>query len=301
MLLNLARKYLKNNNFDLIYMRYHYFDKSYYKFLKVVNTSSKRKVMEMHSYPCLGSKGIRNKYFNFCEKKYQKKCTDIIDLFANMSCNALPFNKPEVHIRNTFNITDILKKNNYNDKNKMYFISVAFERDAHGFDRVIRGLHDYISKNENLKYEIKMIFVGKYLTKTIKLVNDLNLNDYFDFIGPKEGKELDDIYDIADIGIGHLANHRVNSFSGSAIKTQEFLAKGIPFIYAWNEEMLPSDFEYALKFNLDDSPLDFNKIIDFYEKIICIGKDNVTNNMRKFFEENAGWDNQIVKIISFFD
>lgn len=73
------------------------------------------------------------------------------------------------------------------------------------------------------------------------------------------------------------------------------MAKGIPFIYAWNEMTVPADYRYALKFELNDSPIDINKVISFYDSLGDM--EMVAKEMRKEFSKNAGWEQQMGKVV----
>lgn len=296
-LISFVTDYIKHHTFDIVYMRYHYFDKYTLNLIKAAKRAGAKVIMEMHSYPCLGGDRLLDKVFSKLEMVYQQKCTEEIDLFANMSQDLLPFGKPEVHIRNTFDASEITLREPQLSKNTFRLLSVAYERPAHGFDRLINGISRYYSEvgSEN----IEVIFAGKYMESTKNLVSKLGLEERCRFIAPVSGKDLDLLYNTSNIAVGHLANHRINSFSGSAIKTQEFLAKGIPFIYAWNEEMLSDDYPYAFKIKLNEEPVDVKAMISWYSGLE--DPKVVGTNMRAFFEQSSGWVNQMKSVIDYVE
>lgn len=298
LLLRMAKEWLKRGNtkVDGIYIRYLYFDSLMLDLLKEIYNRSIPVVMEVHSYPCLSLQfSWRGLYF-ILDKLFQNQCARYITAFANMSENDLPFAKEKsvVKIQNTVNLSDVgIRHPVQRENDSIQLLSVAYERPAHGFDRVIQGLHEYYVSGG--KRKICVYFVGQYLQATHELVNKYHLEECCKFIPPVEGGKLDYYYDHSDIAIGHLANHRIGSFSGSSIKIQEYMAKGIPFIYAWNEMTVPIDYKYALKFELDDSPIDMNKVISFYDSLGNM--EMVAKEMRKEFSSSAGWKRQMEKVV----
>ena len=50
------------------------------------------------------------------------------------------------------------------------------------------------------------------------------------------GKELDELFDLADFAIGSLARHRSHIDKIKTLKNREYAARGIPFIYSETDE-----------------------------------------------------------------
>ena len=132
------------------------------------------------------------------------------------------------------------------------------------------------------------------MSSTDRLISKLHLDDRCIKYGPQKGDELEAIYDKANIGVGCLANHRIGSTFGSALKTKEYIAKGIPFIYGWKESVL-ENFEYALQFDLCDAPIDIKKVIDFYDSI---PKQDLPTLIRKHLSKKDTWEYQMSKVIN---
>ena len=81
---------------------------------------------------------------------------------------------------------------------------------------------------------------------------------------------------------------------GSALKTKEYIAKGIPFIYGWQESVL-QNFKYGLHFELCEDPIDIDKVIDFYD---TLPKDNLPMEIRSHLGYEDTWEYQMNKVIS---
>ncbi|GHU76087.1 hypothetical protein AGMMS49992_21160 [Clostridia bacterium] len=264
-LLKLSTCFINSNviSFDYAYLRFHYFDRSYVQLLRALKKNGTKVVIEMHGWPLpkltLGPKliyRVQNAYYSRSVKKY-------IDKFATMSLHEYIYGIKTVRIENVVSKDEIVPKRDLSDPNKLTLLIVAYERISHGYDRIMRGIGEYY-KNGG-ESEIVVRFVGKPLKSTIRLVKSLGVSKHVLFLGPLSGKLLDDQYDLSDIALGHFGNHRVGNYLGSAIKTTEYIAKGISFIYAWPDIRLSEDYKFAKRFTLDERPINMEEVFDFLQ------------------------------------
>jgi hypothetical protein len=289
MLMGLCVKYLSKNDeiFNFSYARYHFFDYKYIKLLKTLKQHSKKVIIEAHSSPKFSKKISIMSYIAWKDSKWNKKAKQYVDLVASMSDEEKLWGIDTVKISNGIDVNSIKIHNYSGDMNDLNLIAVSFEGQVHGYDRVIKGIYNYY-KNGGTR---KIIFhiVGTTLASTDALISKLKLEKYCIKYGPKSGKDLDDIYDKANLAVGCLANHRIGSYFGSALKTKEYIAKGIPFIYGWKEKVL-DDFQYGLQFELCEEPIDFFRVIEFYDNL---PKLNLAENIRSCLNYTDTWDYQI--------
>ena len=104
---------------------------------------------------------------------------------------------------------------------------------------------------------------------------------------------LNDLFDEANIGIGELALHRINITNGSAIKNQEYCARGIPFVMACEDPNFEkADFIKCV--GSSEEPLDIAEVIEFYEKV---NSDANSAKMRQYAQERFTWDTILKDII----
>ncbi len=145
------------------------------------------KIYVTHAPPSelFGDTGLKKKFKIYCEKKLFKECEILISLNSSINDYLSSKGYNSVFIQNA--IEEDLYNPNYHDENYIFF--------GGRLDK-IKGLEyliiSYSLLNENLKNEIKLIIVGygtekEYLTK---LVEELGLNDYVDFIPWLAKKDL---------------------------------------------------------------------------------------------------------------
>lgn len=167
----------------------------------------------------------------------------------------------------------------------------------HGYDRVIEGLNNYYKDNKFKIIDVNFHIVGNgnELVKLREMVDEYDLNKHVTFHGQKSGQELDELMNITDIGIGSLAMHRSGLTCGCTLKAREYCARGIPFIIGYVDNGFKNDFKYTLKVKADESPVDINKVIEFYD---FIKENNYIEDMRMYAEQNLTWEVVMKPIIN---
>lgn len=279
-------------NFNVGYIRFHFFDKAFNKMMRTFKQNNAKVVLEAHSYPIRERRLSKYSLTHIVDYFYESEGIEHIDLVAALTKEDEIWSTKTVQIDNAINLDKIpMQKKKPGDDNTVRLISVCNEAHYHGFNKVIKGVRKYYDLGGVIN--IQIYFVGRYMNKTKKLVETLNLSDHVHFLGKKYGKDLYDIYNKSDLGIGALGN-RAGAEYGSTIKTKEYFAIGIPFINGWKEFSFDDSYPYVYRIDIEDE-IDFFEILKFYNKI---KKDkNISHKMRAYAKENFSWDKQIRKVI----
>ncbi|MDD4564171.1 MAG: glycosyltransferase [Eubacteriales bacterium] len=295
LLIKASIDFVKNNDFDIAYLRFSGFDWLYVKMLSIMKKRGMRVIVESLSYfPGVKYKTIKGKYLMFTTKLFEKKVKRFIDLVAAEGDLKELWGVKAVSLEIGV-IVDNFRPHSYSgSKNAINFIAVGNEREYHGYDRMIKSIYEYYRSNGNLS--IKLHLVGIVKNQTKKLVEKLKLQEVVYFYGKKYGGELEEIYDKCNIGIGPLTQYRIGGKKVTGLKTKEYFAKGIPYIFSGGELLIPSSYPYIMKIPDNDELIDIKKIIEFYDSI----KNDVhlVKNMRRFAEENFSWDISMTKIMN---
>lgn len=292
-------KYIFENNFEIVYIRYVYMaNPCFIKFLKKIKEKNIKVILEVPTYPYdkeLVHKDIIRQIKYFIERKYRDKMCNYVDKIITFSDDDEIFGIKTIKISNGIdpNEIPIIDKNVKKSINEINFIEVAGIAFWHGFDRFILSMVEYYKNNP--KEIIKFHIVGdgdkEVVNNLKKLVKENKLEDYVTFYGYKSGKKLDDIYNDSDIAIGSLGFFRTGDIMGSTLKVREYCARGIPFIIGYKDISLNKELKFYYEVSNDETLLDLNKILEWYENL------NVkSEEIRKFAIENLSWDKQI-KII----
>jgi len=154
------------------------------------------------------------------------------------------------------------KKFKFEKEINVLFIASNFAN-WHGLDRLLNSLRIYKGK-----ILINLHIVGGLNKKYLNMINNFN-NDKVKIIiyGKIYGTKLDEVYESIDIACDSLAMYRLNMKESSTLKSKEYIARGIPFLYSAIDLDLIHLKKYLYEVENNDSLIDFTKVIDFYSKI----------------------------------
>lgn len=173
------------------------------------------------------------------------------------------------------------------ESQEINLIVVATMLPHHGFERLLLGLGEYyMSGTHERKIRLHMVGEGVENAYYQQICREKQIEDYVTFWGRKSGEELDRLFDISHIAVASLGMYKGGFKQASLLKVKEYLARGIPFIYACEEIDLDKELPYACKLKNDASVIEIEKIIAFYDNIK--GKD-FRSEMREYVREKYSW------------
>lgn len=276
-------------NPEFVYIRYMMADHRLLGFLQMLKTLEKINIiMEFPTLPYDAE--IRGEIVSGVDQHYRKELKNFVDLAVNYNGFKEVFGIPAISIFNATDVEIIPISKSEQSNNEIHLIAVASLAQWHGYDRLIEGLGQYGLSGE---YKIYLDIVGEEQTPGIgellyNLVKKYCLQDRIKFYGFKSGKALDDLFDQAHIGVGPLGLHRFNIKGGSSIKEQEYCARGLPFINSYENMAFNQDYKYKLTFESDETPIEIEKIISFYQKLL---KDSdLKTKIRQYAENYLTWE-----------
>ena len=290
--------YIIDNNISLVYMRSLINAEPFIIcFAKKLRRKGVKVVMEIPTFPYdhegkeLPLPNIIRFNINKLFRYSQAKNLDAIITFSDYD---RIFNQRTIKISNGVDFDSLPLKKSYRENPEVLELLVVAELHYwHGVDRAISGINEYIKSNH--KQKVHLNIVGKperasgFALKT--QVDSLGLGEYISFLGPLSGKELDNVFEKADFGIGSLARHRSNITKIKTLKNREYAARGLGFVYSEIDEDF-EDMPYIIKAPADETPLDISMIMDFYHDTNLEPKE-----IRKSIEPNLSWKNQMQKVI----
>ena len=124
-----------------------------------------------------------------------------------------------------------------------------------------------------------------------EIIKTHHLEPYVILYGKKHGKELDEIFDQCDFGIGSLGRHRVGIEHIKTLKNREYAARGIPFVYSETD----TDFDkmpYVLKVPANETAVKIEDIIQFYQHL------TTTPQQIRDSIADLSWKHQMGKVIN---
>jgi glycosyltransferase involved in cell wall biosynthesis len=154
-----------------------------------------------------------------------------------------------------------------------------------GIERLIKSIDQYNFDNKN----IQLVICGHYIE------GEISQRDYIQHLGYLNKEELDKLINSIHIGVSTLALYKKNLEQAAVLKTREYIARGLPFIYAYTDPDLNEESkEFALVFPNDDSLIDMEKVIEFAQKVLS--DIELPQKMRKYAEEHLDYEVKMKKL-----
>ena len=290
-------QYVKENKIGFVYMRSdHNANPFTISMVKSMKRRGAKVVMEIPTYPYDQEYVTRKMKMELAvDRLFRHSLAKQLDGIVTFS-NALQiFGKDTIRISNGIDFDAIPLKEQQNDTSKeLHLIAVAEIHYWHGYDRLIRGLAEYYRTNPNYKvyFHLVGLFAGEMERDTcMTVVKENHLESYVVCHGAKHGKELDELFERCDFAIGSLGRHRSGITYIKTLKNREYAARGFSFIYSETDEDFDSK-PYVLKAPADESPIDINQIINFYNSLKMTPKDI------RVSIQVLSWQTQMQKVLS---
>ena len=272
-------KELKNKKYDIIYMRYRLFSpffnriKKYGKLIVEINTNDKEEFK-------------RSFFLNLYNKTMRDLFLKNVDGFICVS-NELKeifkiYNKPILVITNGIDVKRYkFFEQTSNLKPNLVFIGSP-NQPWHGVEKI----KFLANKLKNFYFHI----IG------INGENTENLT-YYSYLDDRKAKEL-----IAkmDIGISTLSLYINNMKEASPLKSRQYLAQGLPIIYAYNDTDINKEYAFCCK--IPNIPDNVKYSIKKIEKFVLnvFKKENIRIQARVFAEKYLDVSVKETKRLKFF-
>lgn len=285
----------KNGEPDFLYIRFAPFDRKFIRFLAELRRryGLAKIMLEIPTYPYKGEllHDITMVPFYFKDVFHRHKVKRYVDRIVTLTDDRLIYGIPTIHIMNGIIVDDIpmVSCGNESERGGVNLIAVALMRRAHGYERCIQGLARYYQKNPGRRVEIHFVGDGEEKDYYQNLASQLHLEEYVFFYGSQAGKELDLIYDKADAGLGFFGLYKDKMSTISSLKSVEYLAKGLPVISGCVEDVMKYEGgkRFFKIFPNDESVIDMEQVIDFYDSICDGSNKGLHEEIREFAKKTV--------------
>ena len=292
----LIENYLKNKDYDFWIIRYSGADFSSFSFGRKYGHKI---ITEHHTNEEAEALALGNKLRYFFEKYFSrsflKNIRGLIGVTNEITQLELEkaSKKPHITVANGIDVESIkfTKYRKFNGKELNIVFVASYFSSWHGLDKVLRSLLNY--KGNVL---IRLHLVGDISHKDKDMIKKINYNNKkveIVMYGKKYGNELDEIFALSTIALSTIALSTKKMKEACPLKTREYIARGIPFVYGYKDVDLKGNEEFALRIG----EFDIEKII-YFAKLVS-KKDNLSEKMRKFAFENLDWKQKIKTMYDF--
>lgn len=240
--------------------------------------------MEIPTYPYdEENKGLLYRLRLRSDKIFTTKLKKYLDLIVTFNRHKEIFGVPTIFITNGIDC-EAIPICQQNKDSTIKLIGIGKWQGWHGLDRVIAGLITY-SMNVNLK--IHIIGDGPVIAGLKNKVRQNKLEKVVVFHGSQTSPHLDNFFSGTCVGIGSLGLHRLKLTEASPLKHREFCARGIPFLLSKKDFDFPRQLPWVKYLPDDDSPINFNEILQFAKTCQHIDPYSIRNYARTQLTWNA--------------
>lgn len=285
-------QWIEEYNIKRTYIRYNLANKWFLNFLKFQKEKQIKTVLEIPTYPYDGeewrNRAVEDDYYRMQMHQYIDYCTT----YSNVE---KIFDIPCISLINGVDITEHKVKSIVHKKtDDIVLIAVATMRREHGYERIIRGMHEYYKLGGKREIYFNLVGDGSEIPYYKQLVRECNLERYVFFHGFLSGKELDKVYDVSDIGIGALGMYKSGISEGTGIKAVEYCVRGLPII-------MPDDYGFKNKYFVfkvpnDDTFISMDLVVGFYDGLQ--NKDYISD-CHNYAVGNYSWDKVLEPVIEY--
>lgn len=263
---------LSQNDYIGAYIRFQFFSNDVLQICKAIKKRNLKLLMEIPTYPYepeLQVQGMKGKVKLLCDRIFRYPCAKYLDSFVVMTDDKIIYNVPCIYMANGLDYSaHPLRTIRAPKENEIHIAAVAAMMPPHGYDRLLNGLADYYkSENNKVNFVIHLIGEGCEIPKYKEITETNGLDEHVIFHGMQTGNALESIVSECDIAAGLLGAFRTGRKTTSPLKARNYCAWGFPSINANPVDILSMDDPYALFIPEDESPVDMERVAQFYHNV----------------------------------
>jgi len=181
------------------------------------------------------------------------------------------------------------------DGTKLNIVFIASEFVSwQGLESLLEGLGRYKGS-----VSIELNLIGMLTEKQIALLEKYRKENITIYEKGKQfGEALDGHLRQAHVAISSLALYKKNMKEACPLKSREYIARGLPFVYAYDDNDLEGDEDFALKL-MPKALINIEEIICFAQ--VCSNTVKLSENMREFAQEKLDWKVKLRQMIDFIE
>lgn len=290
-LLNVAKKIVAQNSFDIIYIRHMLPSIKLISFLSFSQIKSKI-IYEIPTFPYyreqfnISNNKIRTITKLFIESAFWPFIYKRIDLLCIVRCRS-----KSLHLKKMYDIPNgyagTLIKHGQRNCDNLILLGVGTIYPYHGYKKVIFDMKRVGCKlNNGNNIEFHIVGESDEINKLRELVLKENMENNVYFYGKKYGDELNKLYKKANMGVGTMALSLRNADIDTAIKNIEYFANYLPVVSSGKVFSVSAEEGLSIKID-EDNPINFNELYRFMR---CFyDDDSVENKISKLLDEYS-WE-----------
>ena len=299
----------KLNGLDGVHIRYASADYQMIRCLKKVKQKNpKFKVLlEIPTYPYDAEKRNLNRKQRLLYRKdlrWRKHLYKVVDRALTFGEDDVIFSIPTIKTINGIDVDSVNVRKPFYNGDSLNICVMADFHFWHGTDRLIKGIGKYYELGGDRNIFVHLIGEGSvaYMSELEKLIDQSGQKKRFYLHGLLSGEELDRVFNQCQLAISGLGSHRKGIMTSSALKTRDYLARGIPFVESVSVDVFLTDpQDFFMQVEASEEPLDINKLLDFHDGLMDrYTEKELIDRIRSFAKDKIDMDVTMSGAVKFF-
>lgn len=285
-----VREVLSKKKVDVLYLRYMPTLFGAEQAMRRLKAQGGKLVVEHPTYPPSSGVrrgGLRKPVFWFADR-VMARIHPMVDLYTLIGdpCGTTLDGRPAMNIVNGVDVERMPPHKPREKDAPIELLALASMSFWQGYDRILEAM-----SREGGGSSLKLHMVGGEgdgsLARWKKMTAELGLDGRVQFHGPLYGEALDKVADRCDIGLGGLGLFRNKQMLTMTLKLREYMARGLPFVYAVDDPAIESGADFCLRVPNDETPIDMNELMAFARA--ARSHPEWTDEMRDYARRHMSW------------
>lgn len=294
------------NQFDVLYIRRPGFvRRSFLKFLRDAKEKNPNLIIlyEIPTYPYDKEYKVAAQLPALVlDRMNREKLARHVDRIVDLSGHAEIFDVPTIQMINGIDLTGVRSRRPSLHEGTMHIACAAAFSEWHGVDRLVEGLACYYGDRGG-KRDIRVHLMGEgpELKGLKEKVLEYDLGEHVTFYGVCGKEEMDEVYDACTMAIASLGLHRIGLTVASTLKTREYLAKGMPFVYSGEIDVFNEDpVDFCLRVPADESFIDIDGLVAFHDSLYeRESEDRLIERIRRYAESHVSMEKAMKGVVDY--
>lgn len=297
-----VRQVLCEKKIDILYLRYMPTFGGAVKTMRMLKAQGGKLALEYPTYPKERENRrslLRRPIFAYTDHVLSR-IHPMVDLYTLIGekCEGMLDGRPAMNIVNGIFVDNLPLHKPNPQTETINLLALASMAGWHGYDRILRSLSEYQGAQD-----VRIHLVGAdgdgSLAAWKELAVRLGIAERVTFHGALYGEALSSVVQICDIGIGSLAMFRFGLSQGMTLKLREYMARGLPFVYAVDDPSIPSDERFRLRVPNDESAIDMGELVAF--AVRAKHSEAVPSLMRAYAKAQMSWESVMRSVLERLD
>lgn len=167
-----------------------------------------------------------------------------------------------------------------------------------GLDRLLAGIAAYSGPLRIVLHLLGEVEAGD-LAAITRLRQSAGERIQIHTHGVLDAVASDAIYRQANLALSTLALHRKAMTEACPLKTREYVARGLPLVYAYQDPDLVADHQGWLRLPSNDGPVEINEVVAYAERLAGHTGQGLAAELRAYAAHHLDWQGKLTRLCAF--